>query len=128
MRISDWSSDVCSSDLDDESLDRAMDQLIGFGSLGKEGGLSAERPVLIDRFLEDATEVDVDAIRDHTGDVVIGGVMEHVEEAGVHSGDSACALPPYSLSADTVAVIEEHTRAIAAELEVVGLINVQYAV
>src|SRR3546814_2756730 len=54
--------------------------------------------------------------------------MEHVEEAGVHSGDSACALPPYSLSADTVAVIEEHTRAIAAELEVVGLINVQYAV
>src|SRR3546814_1908219 len=67
---------------DDESLDRAMDQLIGFGSLGKEGGLSAERPVLIDRFLEDATEVDVDAIRDHTGDVVIGGVMEHVEEAG----------------------------------------------
>ncbi|HEY9556172.1 MAG TPA: carbamoyl-phosphate synthase large subunit [Acidimicrobiales bacterium] len=113
---------------DDESLDRAMDQLIGFGSLGKEGGLSAERPVLIDRFLEDATEVDVDAIRDHTGDVVIGGVMEHVEEAGVHSGDSACALPPYSLSADTVAVIEEHTRAIAAELEVVGLINVQYAV
>src|SRR3546814_12538779 len=88
MRISDWSSDVCSSDLDDESLDRAMDQLIGFGSLGKEGGLSAERPVLIDRFLEDATEVDVDAIRDHTGDVVIGGVMEHVEEAGVPSGDS----------------------------------------
>ena len=59
----------------------------------REGGLSAERPVLIDRFLEDATEVDVDAIRDHTGEVVIGGVMEHVEEAGVHSGDSACAHP-----------------------------------
>ena len=76
-----------------------MDQLAGFGSLGKEGGLSAERPVLIDRFLEDATEVDVDAIRDHTGEVIIGGVMEHVEEAGVHSGDSACALPPYSLVA-----------------------------
>ena len=67
---------------DDESLKRAMDELAGFGSLGREGGLSAERPVLIDRFLEDATEVDVDAIRDHTGDVVIGGVMEHVEEAG----------------------------------------------
>ena len=67
---------------DDECLKRAMDQLAGFGSLGKEGGLSAERPVLIDRFLEDATEVDVDAIRDRTGEVIIGGVMEHVEEAG----------------------------------------------
>ena len=62
--------------------------------LGREGGLSAERPVLIDRFLEDAAEVDVDAIRDATGEVLIGGVMEHVEEAGVHSGDSACAIPP----------------------------------
>jgi carbamoyl-phosphate synthase large subunit len=113
---------------DDESLDRAMDQLLGFGSLGKEGGLSAERPVLIDRFLEDATEVDVDAIRDSAGEVIIGGVMEHVEEAGVHSGDSACALPPYSLSPDTIAVIEEHTRSIADALDVVGLINVQYAV
>ena len=69
----------------------------GSASLGREGGLSAERPVLIDRFLEDATEVDVDAIRDHTGEVVIGGVMEHVEEAGVHSGDSACAIPPQTL-------------------------------
>ena len=63
-------------------------------ALGREGGLSAERPVLIDRFLEDAVEVDVDAVRDHTGEVLIGGVMEHVEEAGVHSGDSACAIPP----------------------------------
>ena len=113
---------------DDESLRTAMEHLAHFGSLGKEGGLSAERPVLVDRFLEDATEVDVDAIRDHAGEVIIGGVMEHVEEAGVHSGDSACALPPYSLSPDTHAVIEEHTRAIATELEVIGLINVQYAV
>ena len=113
---------------DDDSLRTAMEQLAHFGSLGKEGGLSAERPVLVDRFLEDATEVDVDAIRDHTGEVIIGGVMEHVEEAGVHSGDSACAIPPYSLSADTIAVIEQHTRAIATELEVLGLINVQYAV
>src|SRR5690606_15368488 len=70
---------------DDENLARAMAQLAGFGSLGREGGLSAERPVLVDRFLEDATEVDVDALRDATGDVVIGGIMEHVEEAGVHS-------------------------------------------
>jgi len=113
---------------DDEQLRRAMAELSGFGSLGREGGLSAERPVLVDRFLEDATEVDVDALRDATGEVVIGAVMEHVEEAGVHSGDSACAIPPYSLDADTVAVIEDHTRAIAAALEVVGLINVQFAV
>jgi carbamoyl-phosphate synthase large subunit len=113
---------------DDDHLRRAMSQLAGFGSLGKEGGLSAERPVLIDRFLEDATEVDVDAIRDQTGEVVIGGIMEHVEEAGVHSGDSACALPPYSLSEETQQVIEDYTRRIAEALEVVGLINVQYAV
>ena len=84
---------------DRNHLARAMAELAGFGSLGKEGGLSAERPVLIDRFLEDATEVDVDAIRDHTGEVLIGGVMEHVEEAGVHSGDSACAIPPQTLPA-----------------------------
>ena len=84
---------------DDDHLRRAMAELAGFGSLGREGGLSAERPVLIDRFLEDATEVDVDAIRDHTGEVLIGGVMEHVEEAGVHSGDSACAIPPLTRSA-----------------------------
>jgi carbamoyl-phosphate synthase large subunit len=113
---------------DDAQLETAMAQLIGFGSLGKEGGLSASRPVLVDRFLEDATEVDVDAIRDHTGDAIIGGVMEHVEEAGVHSGDSACALPPYSLSVETIATIEAHTRAIAEALDVKGLINVQYAV
>ena len=113
---------------DDDQLRRAMEQLAGFGSLGREGGLSAERPVLVDRFLEDATEVDVDAIRDHTGEVIIGGVMEHIEEAGVHSGDSACAIPPYSLSAETIATIEAHTRAIAEALDVRGLINVQYAV
>jgi carbamoyl-phosphate synthase large subunit len=113
---------------DDDALREAMAELSGFGSLGREGGLSAERPVLIDRFLEDATEVDVDAIRDHTGDVLVGAVMEHVEEAGVHSGDSACAIPPYSLSPETIAVIEEHTRNIADALDVRGLVNVQYAV
>jgi carbamoyl-phosphate synthase large subunit len=113
---------------DDEQLERAMAQLAGFGSLGKEGGLSAERPVLVDRFLEDATEVDVDAIRDHTGEIVIGGIMEHIEEAGVHSGDSACAIPPYSLTPETVAAIEANARKIAEALEVKGLINVQFAV
>jgi carbamoyl-phosphate synthase large subunit len=113
---------------DDESLGAAWKAVTGFGSLAIEGGLSAERPVLVDRFLEDATEVDVDAIRDATGDVVIGAVMEHVEEAGVHSGDSACVIPPPNLSTETIAVIEEYTRRIAHALDVRGLINVQYAV
>jgi carbamoyl-phosphate synthase large subunit len=113
---------------DRNHLARAMDELTGIGSLGKEGGLSAERPVLIDRFLASATEVDVDAIRDHTGDVLIGGVMEHVEEAGVHSGDSACAIPPQTLPDWVVEVIAAYTTAIAHRLDVRGLINVQYAV
>ena len=113
---------------DDSQLERAMSQLSDFGSLGIEGGLSAERPVLVDRFLEDATEVDVDAIRDAVGDLVIGAVMEHVEEAGVHSGDSACVIPPPYLPDEVVATIEEHTRRIAEALDVRGLINVQYAV
>ena len=113
---------------DDEGLRVAMAQLATFGSLGKEGGLSAERPVLVDRFLEDATEVDVDSIRDANGDFVIGGIMEHVEEAGVHSGDSACVIPPYSLSGETMAVLTDYSRRIADALGVVGLLNVQYAV
>ena len=113
---------------DDEHLRRSMKQLVGFGSLGREGGLSAERPVLVDRFLEEATEVDVDAIRDATGEVVIGAVMEHVEEAGVHSGDSACIIPPSGLSDETQMVIEDYTRRIAEALDVRGLINVQFAV
>ena len=120
---------------DDDGLRAAMAELAGFGSsggvagsLGREGGLSAERPVLVDRFLEDAVEVDVDAVRDGTGEVLVGGVMEHVEEAGVHSGDSACAIPPPTLSGSVLRRIEEHTTAIAHALEVVGLLNVQYAV
>ncbi len=113
---------------DREHLALAMEELAGFGSLGKEGGLSAERPVLVDRFLADATEVDVDAIRDHTGEVHIGGVMEHVEEAGVHSGDSACAIPPQTLPSWVVEVLESYTAAIAKRLDVSGLINVQFAV
>jgi carbamoyl-phosphate synthase large subunit len=113
---------------DRNHLARAMDELTSIGSLGKEGGLSAERPVLIDRFLASAIEVDVDAIRDHTGEVFIGGVMEHVEEAGVHSGDSACALPPQTLPDWVVEVLEAYTTAIAARLDVRGLINVQFAV
>jgi carbamoyl-phosphate synthase large subunit len=109
-------------------LDAAMSELAGTGSLGREGGLSATRPALIDRFLEDAIEVDVDALRDRSGEVVIGGVMEHIEEAGVHSGDSACAIPPPTLSAPVIATIETHTRSLADALDVCGLLNVQYAV
>jgi len=88
---------------------------------------SPEHPVLVDRFLADAIEVDVDAISDGQR-VVIGGVMEHIEEAGVHSGDSACSLPPYSLAPDVVEEIVESTRRMALELGVRGLMNVQYAV
>ena len=113
---------------DHAHLERAMAELIGNGSLGREGGLSAERPVLIDRFLEDAKEVDVDAVRDVSGEVLIGGVMEHVEEAGIHSGDSACAIPPQTLNSWVIEVIEAYTRSIAQALDVCGLINVQFAV
>jgi carbamoyl-phosphate synthase large subunit len=112
----------------DEDLERAMSAMTAAGSLGREGGLSAERPVLVDKFLEDAIEVDVDAVRDASGETLIGAVMEHVEEAGVHSGDSACVVPPPTLGEATVAVIEGHTRAIADALEVKGPLNVQFAV
>ena len=97
-------------------------------SLSDEGQMSQSRPVLIDRFLEGAIEVDVDAVRDATGEVLIGGVMEHVEEAGVHSGDSACVLPPVTLSPKVIANIEAIITAVANELGVVGLINMQFGV
>ena len=85
------------------------------------------RPVLIDQFLEEATEVDVDALADGE-DVVIGGIMEHIEEAGVHSGDSSCVLPPVSLSPSVLARIRDYTKRLAKALQVVGLMNVQYAI
>jgi carbamoyl-phosphate synthase large subunit len=85
------------------------------------------RPVLIDQFLEEATEVDVDALADGT-DVVIGGIMEHIEEAGVHSGDSSCVLPPVSLSPKVLDTIRDYTKRLALALKVVGLMNVQYAI
>ena len=90
--------------------------------------VSHDSPVLLDRFLNDAIECDVDCIRDQTGATWIGGVMEHIEQAGVHSGDSACSLPPYSLAATTVAEIKRQTAAMAGALEVVGLMNVQFAI
>jgi carbamoyl-phosphate synthase large subunit len=88
---------------------------------------SPDHPVLIDKFLEDAVEVDVDALSDGQ-QTIIGGIMQHIEEAGVHSGDSACALPPYDLSASILNEIIKATKAMAAELGVVGLMNVQYAI
>jgi carbamoyl-phosphate synthase large subunit len=88
---------------------------------------SPDHPVLIDRFIEDAFEADVDALSDGT-DVVIGGIMQHIEDAGVHSGDSACVLPPYRLGPEELDRIRELTRAFALELGVVGLLNIQYAI
>ncbi|MTD12951.1 carbamoyl-phosphate synthase large subunit [Nakamurella sp. YIM 132087] len=88
--------------------------------------ISADRPVLVDRFLDDAIEIDVDALCDGT-EVYLGGVMEHIEEAGVHSGDSACVLPPITLGRSDIARVRAHTEAIALGGRVVGLLNVQYA-
>jgi len=90
--------------------------------------VSNESPVLLDRFLDDAIEVDVDCVADAAGEVRIGGVMEHIEQAGVHSGDSACSLPPYSLSAATVDELKRQTAQMARALQVVGLMNVQFAI
>jgi carbamoyl-phosphate synthase large subunit len=90
--------------------------------------VSHDSPVLLDRFLNDAIECDVDCVRDDTGATYIGGVMEHIEQAGVHSGDSACSIPPYSLSGDTVSEIKRQTAAMARALNVVGLMNVQFAI
>jgi carbamoyl-phosphate synthase large subunit len=88
---------------------------------------SPEHPVLIDKFVEDAFELDVDAVADDTGAVVIGGIMEHIEEAGIHSGDSSCVVPPYLVAERHLATIRDYTRRIARALKVVGLMNVQYA-
>jgi carbamoyl-phosphate synthase large subunit len=103
---------------DEETVRRYMREAVVF---------SQDRPVLIDRFLENATEIDVDALGDGE-DVLIAGIMEHIEEAGVHSGDSSCVLPPYSLSEDVLRVVRDYTERLARALKVIGLMNVQYAV
>lgn len=103
---------------DDESLDRYMHEAVQ---------ASPDKPILVDRFLEDAIEVDVDAISDGTT-VVVAGVMEHIEEAGIHSGDSACVLPPHTLGSATIDEIKRAATAIAKELKVIGLMNIQFAV
>ena len=89
---------------------------------------SPEHPVLIDKFVEDAFELDVDAVADETGAVVLGGIMEHIEEAGIHSGDSSCVVPPYLVAERHLSTIRDYTRRIARALKVVGLMNAQYAI
>jgi carbamoyl-phosphate synthase large subunit len=103
---------------DEEMVRQYMREAVSF---------SQDRPVLVDRFLEDATEVDVDALADGD-DVLIAGIMEHIEEAGVHSGDSSCVLPPQSLPDATLRTIEDYTVRLAKALKVIGLMNVQYAI
>jgi len=95
--------------------------------IGRATDISPSHPVLVDRFLDDAVEIDVDALCDATGEVYLGGIMEHIEEAGIHSGDSACALPPMTLGDAHVELVRRYTEAIARGIGVRGLLNVQYA-
>jgi carbamoyl-phosphate synthase large subunit len=104
---------------DDEQLERYVNTAVQ---------VSGDSPVLIDQYLSRATEVDVDALCDDAGQVFVAGVMEHIEEAGVHSGDSACSLPPFSLKPETIAELKRQTEAMARALQVRGLMNVQFAI
>ncbi len=110
------------------AMELVYDEPSLLGYMGRAVEASPEHPVLIDQFLRDATEVDIDCVADVTGQVVVGGIMEHIEEAGIHSGDSACSLPPYSLPPAIISEIKSQARAIARELGVVGLMNAQFAV
>ncbi|MGH6767661.1 MAG: carbamoyl-phosphate synthase large subunit [Xanthobacteraceae bacterium] len=112
---------------DAAQLDRYIDRLAGDLDRPTELVVSGKRPLLLDRYLSDATEVDVDCLADGK-DTFIAGVMEHIEEAGIHSGDSACALPPHSLDEPTIAELGRQTRELALALNVGGLMNVQYAI
>jgi carbamoyl-phosphate synthase large subunit len=115
---------------DARGLESYFDRVLG-GTAGAASAANQSQigfPLLIDEFLADAVELDVDVVADQTGAVVVGGVMEHIEEAGIHSGDSACALPPYSLPRDIIEEVKREARRLAQELGVVGLMNVQFAV
>ena len=103
---------------DDKSLERYMAEAVG---------VSQDRPILIDKFLEDAFEVDVDVVADGE-QVVIGGIMEHIEEAGIHSGDSSCVLPTYMVKSEHLKTMRDYTIRLAQALKVIGLMNVQYAI
>jgi carbamoyl-phosphate synthase large subunit len=107
---------------------RVMGSGVTAAGSGSDEGAAVGFPLLVDQFLADAVELDVDVVADATGAVVVGGVMEHIEEAGIHSGDSACALPPYSLPADVIDECKRQASQLAVELGVVGLMNVQLAV
>jgi len=112
---------------DGGEIDRYVARLSATLDRPSELVVSARRPLLIDRYLTDAVEIDVDCLADGK-DTWIAGIMEHIEEAGIHSGDSACSLPPYSLSAETLAELDRQTRELALALKVVGLMNVQFAI
>jgi carbamoyl-phosphate synthase large subunit len=112
---------------DATELDRYVARLSGMLDRPSELVVSERRPLLIDRYLTDAIEVDVDCLADGN-DAYVAGVMEHIEEAGIHSGDSACSLPPYSLDRSAIAELERQTRQLALALNVVGLMNVQFAI
>jgi carbamoyl-phosphate synthase large subunit len=112
---------------DATQLDRYILRLAGDLDRPNELVVSAKRPLLIDRYLSDAIEVDVDCLADGT-DAAIAGIMEHIEEAGIHSGDSACSLPPHSLGEDVIAELSRQTRELALALKVGGLMNAQYAI
>ena len=112
---------------DGAQIDRYLTRLTTALDRPSELAVSKRRPLLIDRYLTDAIEVDVDCIADGKG-TYIAGIMEHIEEAGIHSGDSACSLPPHNLPAETIAELDRQTRALALALKVGGLMNVQYAI
>ena len=112
---------------DGNQLDRYVARLAADLDRPSELAVSDKRPLLIDRYLTDAVEVDVDCLADGK-DSYIAGIMEHIEEAGIHSGDSACSLPPHNLSAESIAELDRQTRALALALKVGGLMNVQYAI
>ena len=112
---------------DGSQIDRYLERLTADLDRPSELAVSDRRPLLIDRYLTDAIEVDVDCLADGK-DTYIAGIMEHIEEAGIHSGDSACSLPPHNLSADLIAELDRQTRALALALKVGGLMNVQYAI
>ncbi|HEX4417149.1 MAG TPA: carbamoyl-phosphate synthase large subunit [Kofleriaceae bacterium] len=112
---------------DARGLEDYFARVIGTGG-GRDESSTVGFPLLVDEFLSDAVELDVDVVADRTGAVIVAGVMEHIEEAGIHSGDSACALPPYSLPAEIIAEVKRQACALATELGVVGLMNTQFAI
>ncbi|HTL32897.1 MAG TPA: ATP-grasp domain-containing protein, partial [Kofleriaceae bacterium] len=113
---------------DARHLEDYFDRFLRASGKGNDESSTVGFPLLVDQFLDEAVELDVDVVADKTGAVIVGGVMEHIEEAGIHSGDSACSLPPYSLPADIIDEVKRQARLLATELGVIGLMNVQFAI